>query len=189
LVGVPSESDFHPNGTYTFQEFTNFFRPNDKAGANNPSPPRGAFGKDPMAIESTYDFGLIEAGGNIVIAAANPDPSDTIINILGTTKILPSGGWVGLLTNGFLGTSDKPAQEIVAVDPADPNDLRVGKIESTANDVYLLAPHSILDANPADLQAASDPADVIGVNITLTAQTGSIGTTDNFLETDLLDTV
>src|SRR5205814_8299596 len=75
------------------------------------------------------------------------------------------------------------------VNPTHTNALPVVPTESTAKDAYLQAPHSIYDANPADLTAAGDPADVVGVNITLTAQTGTIGTADNFLETDLLDSV
>src|SRR5262249_20325480 len=66
------------------------------------------------------------------------------------------------------------------------DEMRVGRIETTANDVTLTSPASIVDANPADLLGAIDPADVIGVNVTLTAQGGTIGTPANFLETALL---
>src|SRR5262249_11255028 len=181
LVTVPSEG--------LSQSFANFFRPNDKLGANNPPLPPGPLESGATAIPSTSNFGLVQAGGNISIAAAQAQPSDTVINVLGTTNIQPNGGWVDVLTNGFIGTGAQPLREILAVDPTDPNDLRVGLIESPAGAASLLAPHSILDATPADLTAASDPADVVGVNITLTAQTGTIGTADNFLETDLLDSV
>ena len=69
-------------------------------------------------------------------------------------------------------------------------DLRVGLIRSRTSDVDLTAAVSILDADPSDAALhPADPRDVEGVNITLTARTGSIGTEDDFLETNLLDTV
>jgi hypothetical protein len=156
---------------------------------------------DPAAprIDSTFDFGLIEAGRQIRITAKNPappadnDPATTadetvmLINVLANTNIKAGGEFVDILTNGFIGTSARPVREIVAVDPADPNDLRVGKIESTADDVFLLAPHSILDAAPDDDATAA--ADVLGINITLTALTGSIGTAADFLKTNLIDRI
>src|SRR5262249_3696205 len=94
---------------------------------------------------------------------------------------------VSITTNGFIGTATNPVREINAVDPNDTNDLLLGSVESTSDSVFLQAPHSILDADGTDDATAA--ANVIGVNITLTALTGEIGDQSNFLETNLLDTI
>ena len=74
------------------------------------------------------------------------------------------------------------------MDPADGDDMRVGSIRSTTDDVFLLAPRGFVDADPADDDATS-VADIGGINITLTALAGGVGTTANFIETDLIDSV
>ena len=74
-------------------------------------------------------------------------------------------------------------------------DMRIGLIRSRLGNVELTVPlGSMLDADPADCPggnrascAGTDPADVAGVNITLHALAGRIGTPDNFLEIDLVD--
>ena len=76
-------------------------------------------------------------------------------------------------------------------------DMRIGLIRSRLHDVELtVADGSMLDADPADCPggdraacAGTDPADVAGVNITLYAKKGTIGTHLNFLEIDLVDSV
>ena len=73
--------------------------------------------------------------------------------------------------------------------------MRIGLIRSRLHDVVLWVPSgSMLDADPGDCPggdraacAGDDPADVAGVNITLHALNGTIGTADNFLEIDLVD--
>ena len=65
-----------------------------------------------------------------------------------------------------------------------------GSIRSRTDAVTLTATVSILDGDPSDAaNNPADPRDVEGVNITLLARTGSIGTEADFLETNLLDTV
>src|SRR5262249_1890434 len=168
--------------------FYNFYTPDTGSPAGQDL---GVYAKNSTPIASTYDFqgrngdgslngkpGLVAGTGNILVNAADPDPSATQINVTGITDILGTGtGWIDVKTNGF----------ITLTEFAD--DMRVGKIESTANNVTLTSPASIIDANPDDLTAASDPADVIGVNITLTALGGTIGTPANLLETHLPDPV
>ena len=172
------------------QPYGNFFNPDDETGSaiGATTFPRGAFAwdGDTTIVDATYDFELIEAGGNIDVDAVNgsPAPGIPVITITGTTNILTGGGFIDIRTNGPITMS-----EIVAVDPSDPNDMRVGQIESTGDDVDLTAPGSILDADPSDPGGSTDPADVIGVNIDLDANDGTIGTTADFLETDLLDLV
>ena len=80
------------------------------------------------------------------------------------------------------------ASTIDATVAAGPNpDLRAGPIQSTDDDVTLTSPASIVDAPVGSAippAAGDDGADVIGVNITLTANGGSIGQDNNFLEID-----
>ena len=142
------------------------------------------------------------AGGNIIIRAADYDPDDTIINVLAITEIVGTGYAAGatdqhhidVLTNGWIALTEYT------------DDLRVGEIRSTANDVLLYAPARTIDAlNDAGTTVT---ADVTGVNITMSAGAGfvnpdpenvagevadptildedqplgGIGTPDNFLE-------
>ena len=60
-------------------------------------------------------------------------------------------------------------------------------MQSSAGDVTLEAPRSILDSDPTD--GTPDPWDVGGVNISMFANTGGIGTDADFLETNLVDRV
>ncbi|MEO7369557.1 MAG: hypothetical protein ABIZ69_01765, partial [Ilumatobacteraceae bacterium] len=148
----------------------------------------GFFGGTETAIRATYNFvdptggtgtaGLVANGsettGNIVVTAVNSTPGATQVNVTGITEILGGGGHTGhidVLTNGFVALTEQTG------------DMRVGSITSTANDVLLTAPQSIVDAL-ADIEA-----DVTGVNIILKSVAGLIGSTDNFLEINLLDTV
>jgi hypothetical protein len=189
-VTVPSE----PHD----QTYKEFFRPDTATGsALRFTPPNyGAYAWNAgNTIAMTVNFGLIEAGSNIDVDAADPAPTAPRINVNGITNITataPNGTqFIDVKTNGWI-----VLEEIVAVDPNDPNDLLVGQIWSTSDDVTLIAPRSILDADASDCTgktlgqcAATDPFDVRGVNITLIARTGSIGTQANFLEIDLLDFV
>src|SRR5204863_928296 len=131
------------------------------------------------------------AGDHVRISAidsTDPDGDTRVVNLLGTSNIKAGGSFLDILTNGFIGTEANPWREIVAVDPADGDDLRVGSIRSTTDDVFLLAPRGFVDADPADNDATS-VADIGGVNITLTALTGGVGRAGNFIETDLVDSV
>ncbi|HEY9239276.1 MAG TPA: hypothetical protein VIP10_10605, partial [Burkholderiaceae bacterium] len=129
----------------------------------------------PAALPVTSTAGL-RAGVDIVVAASNPAPGATRLNVTGFTDITGSGH-IDVLVNGFITLEEQAG------------DLRVGDIRSTDDDVTLISPAAILDANPADdAFGIADPADVTGRNITLTAKNGgSIGTAGNFLETNLLD--
>ena len=164
------------------KNFASFFRPDGGAARFQDL---GAFGgTSATPRDSVYDFrdldtsgnrtvaGLIagNTNGNIIITARQPQPADIQISVIGITDILGSGH-IDVLTNGSIVLSEHAG------------DMRVGDIHSTADDVTLTAPASIVDA------LADTAADVTGVNITLTALGGRIGSAGNFLETDLLDTV
>jgi len=140
-----------------------------------------------LNVDTTWTFGLAEAGQHVSISAADSSEPGTLnlnflppitptINVLGTTNIKAGGAFVDVLTNGYIGTEASPFSEIVAVDPADGNDLRVGTIHSTYDDVFLYGPRGIIDAkNNAPAPAGDDSADVIGNTIYLYAKGGSIG--------------
>ncbi len=174
-VDVPSETAFgDPAFASSYHTFFTFFRPDGSrpSGVADAGLPGRVFAPDPAGtpIDSTYNYGLIEAGGNIVLNALDSSPTATEVNVQGTTDIL-GNGHIDVLTNGFITLTEYAG------------DMRVGDITSTANDVTLKAPQSIVDA------LADADADVTGRNITLRAIAGGIGSADNFLETDLLDTI
>ncbi|WP_392533892.1 DUF4347 domain-containing protein [Nostoc sp. C117] len=156
----------HPDPYY------NFFRPD--AGARKDQDV-GVFATIPSAIASTYRFASrdangnptndpsITSGGNIVVKKNST--ATTRINIIGITDILGTGR-VDIETNGSINVTEKTG------------DLEVGAITSLDDDVTLTALGSIVDVlNDA-------VSDVTGENITLTAQTGGIGSSSNFLEID-----
>ena len=163
------------------KNFKNFFR-DDTPGTTTFD--LGAFGGTEADRDSTYDFRNLDAegertlaglvagttNGNIIVTAAESEPDDVVVSVLGITEILGTGH-IDVLTNGFVTLTELTG------------DMRVGSITSTANDVTLTAPESIVDA------LADAAADVTGVNITLTAVNGGIGNAGNFLETNLLDDV
>ena len=164
------------------QPYRDFFLPEDSA--DNVAPAAsvsGAFAdfSTATAVAATYVFLLAQAGDNIDLHAQDPTPGATTVNILAWSDITAGGGHVDAKTNGFITIT-----EIDAIDAADPDDLRIGLIWSTASVVTLRAPHSLVDADEGPV--ANDPADVIGLSIMLFAETGSIGSADDFLETDLL---
>ncbi|MEL6550929.1 MAG: hypothetical protein AAFQ54_11870 [Pseudomonadota bacterium] len=177
---------------------------------------RGAFATGGTERATTYDFrgldpdtgvrtlpglqsGANSGDGNTVVTAAEPDPSDTRINVLGlvevdTTGATPGEGHTSVLTNGWIALTEISG------------DFRIGTITSTDDDVLLYSPVSFVDAQndpntlAADvtgqnvtLVAASalinpEPAQVPGqvINPTLLASgnSGGIGRADNFLEID-----
>ena len=164
------------------KNYTSYFRPDR---ADPPNRDIGAFGGSTVTLlDSVYDFrdldsagnrtvaGLIagNTNGNIIITAKNSQPADIQVSVLGITNILGSGH-IDVLTNGYITLAEQF------------DDMRVGNITSTADDVTLTAPAFIVDA------LADSSADVTGVNITLRSLAGGIGSAGNFLETNLLDTV
>ena len=192
------------SGTYYTQ-----FEPNITTPPYPPSFDPGGFGTGAHGAQSTYDFSLLDAGssgvngtidvyaaGCVALAiAACPTPPATRsnrINIFAGDAThyvyVHQLGNVNTDTNGFVNLLAKF------------NDLRAGVIESSDDDVTLTAFGSIYDApigspNPpvaaGDGQFAGPPTpcspasscpDVIGVNVTMTAQNGSIGLDSNFLE-------
>ncbi|MEH6586717.1 MAG: hypothetical protein V7720_09160, partial [Halioglobus sp.] len=118
---------------------------------------------DPLAA------GLI-AGETITVNAEGAGTDAPFIDIYALTDIL-NDGHINVDTDSHV-----YVEEIEG-------DLRVGKILSQFDSVELLSPASILDAAPDD-QLGDKEEDVIGVNITMTALAGTIGTDYNFLEID-----
>ena len=113
---------------------------------------------------------------------------DTHISLTGFINLLDANcldadagticGWLDVNVDG-----DVTLKEVVG-------DLRVGLVRSRTGNVVLTAAGSILDADPADDDSSAlDPQDVEGVNIDLKALHGDVGTPDDFLETNLLDTI
>jgi hypothetical protein len=183
LVTVPPNGK---SGTF-YQQFT-YFNPdtNPDIGVD-----LGVFGSGTTTIASTYDFRLRDntltpttmpgiTGGDIIITANNPLPTDPIINVLAITQVSASG-YIDVLTNGYITLMEETG------------DLPAGVIMSTANDVTLYSPAGITDAFNTVVGADVD-ANVTGVNITLTAGdnnlgasqsesgTGGIGTPEDFLK-------
>lgn len=142
----------------------------------------GSRGANPVAVDTTYNFGLIQAGEdgserNITIVAqgiGSATPPARIIGIVGNTDIIGTGH-IDVDTNG--------AVELIEV----AGDMRLGLIRSRGGDVTLRSGGSIVDApagSPADPLTGDDESDVTGVNVTLVAAGGSIGSVANFIDVD-----
>jgi Ca2+-binding RTX toxin-like protein len=177
-VGSPDDATDAPDGTFRV------FYWNDPGTIPLRDP--GAYGASPTAIETNFNFALIEAGktvgtGNIVVNAADPAVptanSGNVVNVLATTNVFGTGH-IDADSNGFIDLTESVA------------DLRVGQIGSRYDDVTLDAPDGdIVDApalSPLSPPSGDLDADIIGVNLLLTAER-SIGSGSNFLEVDLLD--
>ena len=156
-------------------------------------------------------LGASTPNGSITVAAADAAPSATRINVIGLVAVHGNGN-VNVDTNGFITLTATDAASIArrvvvaqAFSPIDPDfvttsdvtvpfgpnaDLRLGLVRSTDDDVTLTSPASIVDAPvgtalPPVIGDAA--ADVVGVDITMTAGTGgpgTIGTDTNFVEID-----
>jgi hypothetical protein len=171
--------------------FTSFFRQIDSAA--------GAFGGTEAARNSVYDFRNLDTSGNRTLAgliAGKTATGDIVVNDvqgLADTTVNGAGG-LAQPTISVLGRSN-----LIGTGHIDTNvdgsvtltentgDLRVGLIRSRGSDVTLTAQDaSIVDAKTNDGAApVGDSApDVVGVNITLLATLGSIGSDANFLEID-----
>ena len=113
----------------------------------------------------------------------SPPPRSASTSSASPTSTAPAptsraAGHVDLLTNGWIGELGQPFGEQT-------KNFRVGTIQSAFSDVFLTGPEKIIDAQ------SDAAADVTGVNIWLAAgtglTTGGIGTTDNYLETNVDD--
>ena len=138
-------------------EVISHFRPT--AGDPPPVVETGVFAINPVTIDATYNFGLLQ-GANISLVSA---ASDSLIGLSGNTNILSTGSIVAG-TNGAVVFNETDG------------DMRVGAILSTRANVTLSAPASIVDTSN------TPAADIIGASITLTAFGGSIGSLDNPLD-------
>ena len=160
------------------------FRPS----TNTPDTNVGAFAGIGTPVNSAYTFADARAGRDISIrhtstattitftATTDVDATLTDLGTGATLSTADDNGKIDMTTNGFVTVTERSG------------DLRVGDITSTASNVTLTSPARILDAERGDGLLGSDPtpADVTGVNITLTAgtglTTGGIGLPGNFLE-------
>ena len=151
----------------------------------------GAFGGTRTTIDSDYTFSDIRAGNDISIQhvangsggygstityTASTDVDATLTEADGGAVIATSDnvGKIDMTTNGFITISEQNG------------DLRAGDITSTASDVTLTSPASILDAQDGTGTLGTDPTetDVTGTNITMTAHAGTIGLASDPLEID-----
>ena len=95
-VDVPSEQGFgNETVAASYHSFFTFFRPDngEPPGITNVRLPSRVFSVDPAGgpIDSTYKYGLVEAGGNIILDAYDPTPTAPKVNVLGTTDTLTTG--------------------------------------------------------------------------------------------------
>ena len=135
-------------------------------------------------IDSTVTFNAIAGGRDIqIVHATNPATGafGSVMAINAQTDVDTDGdgdGKVDVFTNGPIVVTEANG------------DLRVGAIVSTGGNVTLTSPARILDAESGTGVLGTDPTptDVSGVNITMTAGTGTefggIGLKANFLEID-----
>ena len=163
----------------------NRYTPDDATTINYPL---GVFGTGNTPIETTYDFGLIEAGGGTVQPVqGNIDIVGVFttgpINISGNTNTLPTTGQpegnIDVSTNGNVTLTETVG------------DMRVGLIQTVGvggakRDVSLTSSTgSIVDATDSgDTTTGDVPADIVGGSVTLTANNGAIGSSTNRLEID-----
>ncbi len=113
----------------------------------------GTAGPTPQTINTAYTLSLVQAGGDINILAR---PQTTTITITGNTNILASGK-TNVQTNGNITLTETNG------------DMRAGTITSTAGNVTLTAPASIVDAKN------DGTTNVSGAKLTFTAISGGIG--------------
>ncbi len=136
----------------------------------------GAFGGNRTTIDSDYNFTDLRAGNNISIqhlstgsivtfnAFTDVDATLTDEDTGATTSTADGIGKIDMGTNGLITVTEQTG------------DLRAGNITSTADDVILFSPAGIVDADN------DFAADVTGIDVTMTAQTGGIGSAADFLE-------
>ncbi|MGD9713188.1 MAG: beta strand repeat-containing protein, partial [Thermomicrobiales bacterium] len=198
-VTTLSENDFPITKTPGVKDknYTNYFR-DDKSGTTKFN--IGAFGGNNISPkDSLYDFrnldgsgnrtvaGLIagNTNGNIIIKDVQGAADDTINGMAGLNE--PTIDVVGL--SNLLGTGHIDVNVDGMVTLAETTgDLRVGLIRSRGDDVTLTSlDGSIVDAPTGAIDGAptgDSTPDVVGINLTLLAPMGGIGSTSNFLEID-----
>ena len=180
LPGIKVVAQVGPSGNY----FNYYWEDKNPAG----NFPEGAFSASFKEVPSTYDFTLLDAGskhpdGSVDVYAANDGVKATRINIESPeVEVRTEAGWneygdLSADTNGFITLTEWHG------------DMRLGVVRSTDDNVTLTAPGSIYDAPvgtpnppPTGHQPPESNPEVLGVNITLTAETGSIGEDSNFVE-------
>ncbi len=184
LLGVGTKAlpgvEVNVNGTPDPGDpYFNYYTP-DIGSPGNYDP--GVFGLTPSAVPSTYNFSLLDAGsadqnGSVNVYAANDNPTATRINISTPDVDVHNLGNVNADTNGFINLTEPG------------NDMRIGLIRSSDDNVTLDAFGSLLDAPvgspnppPIGVQPPRTSPNVVGVTVTLTAEHGSIGTDSNFLQ-------
>ena len=160
----------YPDGAGRTTPVTNHFRVSTSTGSPTPI---GLAGFGDGLIDTTYALGLVQAGGSINLYKA--DSVTARVNIISDVDVRDASataGNVSASTNGFV-----RLEEISG-------DLRVGRVESTDDDVTLTANGgSILDVPDAGGTTGDAAADAVGVNLTLSAQ-GTIGATANPFDVD-----
>jgi hypothetical protein len=125
VVGVLSEQAYGA----TFKPFASFFRPDGKYGQTNLAPAWGAFATNARAIASTYDFGLLQAGGDIIVKAAGLDQPHQLLGITALTDLRGTTDHIDATTDGDIRLLE-----------ATPGAMRVGTIQSTRGNVLLTVP-------------------------------------------------
>ncbi|HEY3484752.1 MAG TPA: hypothetical protein VGK49_05170, partial [Ilumatobacteraceae bacterium] len=208
-TSVGSVGPVHVEGANEDGDFVTKYYPNF---GPTPTLNMGAFGTFVSFVETTYDFRALDSNGNrvlpgataginvgatpshnIVIKSIDPNNTDPAkrINVLAITEIVGTGFTAGpgdvhhidVITDGLIKVREKT------------DDLRVGQIWSTDDDVILWSPAAIVDAlNDAGNTNNYNGTDVIGENITMTAGDngigqlsgrGGVGQPGNFLEIDV----
>jgi len=164
---LPPEAEITPAiatfPTRVFEEFvpqtasvTTRFRPS--AGDPPQGLDLGVFGSVPNLVEATYDFDWVESGDTIrIIKIEPPAYGSGLANIRAVTDLIGSG-YVYVVTDGDVNLTEESG------------DLLIYQIESATGDVVLTADGSILAAS------THLTPQVVGNNLGLTADTGSIGT-------------
>ena len=174
--------------------FTSKFRPDGAAASFD----LAAFGGLTITLrDSVYDFRNLDGAGNRTVAGLIAGKTTTgnieIKDVEGAADTTVNGAAVTAAPIiGVLGLSDLLGTGHIDIDVDGSvtlgeitGDLRVGLIRSRGADVTLTAlDSSIVDAATGDgvVPVGDANPDVVGVNVTLLAALGGIGSTANFLE-------
>ncbi|MDA8440737.1 MAG: hypothetical protein M0Z51_18020, partial [Propionibacterium sp.] len=215
LPGVYVHAITSPDPTGTYYTFYHPDNPSCSSTPSACLFDAGVTGGNAHAVASTYAFTTLDSGagtatGSVTVAAANDSATATRINVIGLVSVHQSGN-LNVDTNGFITLTETAADSVAArvvvdqalspvvpgfvtitdvIVPVGSIDMRLGVVRSTDDDVTLISPASIFDApvgSGAPPITGSPSANVVGVNITMTAGTigaGSIGTDTNFVEID-----
>ena len=138
-----------------------------------PAHSAGLVAGDNISVKDTE--GLADLTGLAVDSGLTPT-----ITIVGFTDLANGGtGWIDVNVDGSVTLTEVSG------------DMRLGLVRSRTSTVTLTADGSIVDAAAAgdSKLPGQDPQDVQGSSIDLTATNGSIGTEQDFVETNLDDTI